>query len=67
MYNAHTDYERRARELMLNPEQTRAFIALSNHADKTGHCPSCNNNVGRYESDRLTHARTCAQLKADAS
>lgn len=61
-------YERRARELMLTPEQRKAFVELCDYlGDMVGNCPSCGEQVDRYESDRVVHSRTCKELLADSS
>lgn len=59
------DYQTRARELLLNPINTLAFIVLNQHADVNGTCPSCGTGISGYESDRLKHARTCMELLSD--
>jgi hypothetical protein len=67
MPNAYTDYATRARELMLAPIPAAAFVALNEHADAEGTCPSCGALVTRYESDRLGHVRRCQLLLSDAA
>lgn len=66
MANAWTNYAERARQLLMDAVTTAAFIALNEYADTAGHCPSCGDDVGRYESDRCTHARLCRELRDDA-
>lgn len=61
----YNNYAVRAREAMLNPQQTRAFIALNLYADDLGSCPSCGQSVDGYESSRMSHARSCGTLLDD--
>jgi hypothetical protein len=61
------NYGVRARELMLPPDEARAFVALNEHADAMGTCPSCGEAIDRFEATRVGHARRCALLLSDAA
>jgi predicted RNA-binding Zn-ribbon protein involved in translation (DUF1610 family) len=63
----HQTYNERARQLLLPPMEASAFVALSEYADTTGHCPSCGESISRHEAERMTHVRTCEQLRTDAN
>lgn len=66
--NTFTDYDTRARELMFtHASQRRAFVVLNEYADAAGACPACGGRVSRSEHERVTHARTCTMLQADAA
>lgn len=60
-------YAERARQLMLTPVQRAAFVTLSVYADARRKCPSCGQPINRYESERVTHARLCKQLRSDVA
>jgi hypothetical protein len=46
----------RTLELMLQPSEATAYIAIYTHG---GICPACGFNTERYESKVCTHIRTC--------
>lgn len=57
-----TQYEERARELMLGARERRAFVSLNVNADTVGECPACAVALDGFESQRVGHVRTCRAL-----
>jgi hypothetical protein len=61
-------YEKRARELMLFPDERKAFLKLMTKGDRGEYhiyCPACKSRIETYELTILKHVRTCKELREE--